>query len=110
MLTPQDIRYYITQNGKKPFYDWFFDLDSKTASIVYERLERIKTGYFGDYKNLGHGVFELRIHIGPGYRVYFGKRNREIILLLCAGDKNTQMKDIKKAKNYWEDCINDECR
>lgn len=102
MLTPQDIRFYVTKNGKKPFYEWFFKLDSKSACIVYDRIERVKCGHFGDHRNLGDGVFELRIHFSPGYRVYFGKHNQRIILLLCAGDKNTQNRDIKKAKEYWE--------
>lgn len=106
MITPHDLRFY-RNNGKRPFYEWFFKLDSKAASIVYERIERVKLGHLGDHKNLGNGVFELRIHYSPGYRIYFGKDGKKIILLLCAGDKKTQNKDIKKAKNYWEEYKND---
>lgn len=58
---------------------------------------------FGDSKPIGEGLSELRIHHGPGYRVYYGKQGKRIYLLLCGGDKSTQMKDIKRAKAYWED-------
>ncbi len=77
-----------------------------TREVVYERLEKVKSGYFGDYKNLGEGVFELRIHLGAGYRIYYGKNGRDIVLLLCGGDKSTQSKDVKKAKFFWEDYKN----
>ncbi|MGE3954876.1 MAG: type II toxin-antitoxin system RelE/ParE family toxin [Parachlamydiales bacterium] len=49
-----------------------------------------------------HGLYELRIHSGPGYRLYFGKRSKEVILLLCGGDKGSQSKDVEKAKIYWK--------
>jgi putative addiction module killer protein len=81
-------------------------LDPFTKELVHDRLEIAKTGYFGDYKNLGDGVFELRIHFGCGYRIYFGKDGMGIVLLLCGGEKNTQDKDIKKAKFFWEDYKN----
>jgi putative addiction module killer protein len=51
-------------------------------------------------------VFELRIHLGAGYRIYYGKDGKDIVLLLCGGDKSTQSKDIKKAKFFWEDYKN----
>ncbi len=107
-LMPQNITFYIARNGRKPFMEWFNELDTETSIIIHERLEKIKTGYFGDHKNLGDGVFELRIHVGAGYRIYFGKYNRNIILLLCGGNKRTQNKDIKKSKTYWENYKNDQ--
>jgi putative addiction module killer protein len=55
----------------------------------------------GDHKSVGKGVWEARFQFGPGYRIYFGKDGDRIILLLCAGDKGTQSKDIKKAQTYW---------
>ncbi|GAB4194869.1 MAG: hypothetical protein Fur006_40860 [Coleofasciculaceae cyanobacterium] len=57
----------------------------------------------GDYRSVGEGVYELRIDYGPGYRVYFGQVGTTIVLLLCGGDKSTQVADIRKAKEYWAD-------
>jgi len=62
------------------------------------RLARIVNGNVGDSKSVGDGVFELRIFHRPGYRIYYVIRGKEIIILLCAGDKSTQAKDIKIAK------------
>lgn len=62
------------------------------------RLRRLKLGNFGDVKSIGDGVSELRIDYGPGYRIYFTRQGNTIILLLCGGDKRTQDKDIKRAK------------
>lgn len=101
-LIPRKIIYYTTSNGVTPFIEWLDTLDQETTSIIYERIEKVKIGYFGDYKNLGNGVFELRIHLGLGYRIYFGQNGKEIVLILCGGNKNTQERNIKKAKIYWE--------
>ena len=105
-LIPRKISYYTSRNLKMPFKEWLDGLDSTIKDLIYERLEKVKIGYFGDYKNLGDGVFELRIHFGPGYRIYYGISGRDIILLLCGGDKDGQNKDIKKAKFLWEDYQN----
>jgi putative addiction module killer protein len=66
------------------------------------RLSRIGDGNLGDKKSVGAGVFELRIPYGPGYRVYFGQREGEVVLLLCGGDKSTQKSDISEAKELWK--------
>jgi len=63
----------------------------------------MEQGNFGDYKSIGEGLYELRLHFGSGYRVYYGKIGDEIILLLAGGDKNTQKQDIQKARYYWRD-------
>ena len=63
----------------------------------------MELGLFGDVEPVGEGLSELRIHYGPGYRIYFGKDGNQVYLLLCGGDKSTQSKDIKKAKAYWQD-------
>lgn len=66
------------------------------------RVRRAARGNFGDVKWLGDGVAEMRIDWGPGYRVYFAREGREMVLLLCGGDKSTQQTDIKHAKAIWE--------
>ena len=81
------------------YLKWFKKLRDKTAKYVITlRIERLKNGNFGDSKNVGEKVFELRIDIGKGYRVYFTNKEKEVILLLIGGNKSTQEKDIKKAK------------
>jgi putative addiction module killer protein len=105
-LIPKKISYYILPNGRAPFSDWFHTIDSMAADIVHDRLERVKEGYYGDYKNLGEGVLELRVHFGPGYRIYFGIDGLEMVLLLCGGDKSSQSKDIRRAKILLKDYRN----
>ncbi len=101
---PREIRRYITVEGAIPFDEWIVALrDRMERGKINERLRRIFLGNLGDYKSVGDGVFELRIHYGAGYRVYFGQIDSVIILLLCGGDKSTQNRDIRKAKDYWRD-------
>ncbi|MCI5123493.1 MAG: type II toxin-antitoxin system RelE/ParE family toxin [Candidatus Electrothrix sp. AR5] len=94
---------FKTKNGKSPFAKWLEELDEKTALRIQERIRRIGLGNLGDYKSVGSGVYELRFFFkrSGGYRIYFGFKDRELIVLLCAGDKSTQAKDIRKAKEYW---------
>ena len=66
--------------------------------LIASRLDRLAYGHAGDVEPAGQGVSELRIHFGPGYRIYYQKRGDTIIVLLCGGDKSTQAKDIKAAK------------
>ncbi|NBV06890.1 MAG: type II toxin-antitoxin system RelE/ParE family toxin [Proteobacteria bacterium] len=106
ILIPRSISYYKSRNNKMPFMDWISNLDPSTKEVVYERIEKVKVGYFGDYKNLGDGVFELRINFGSGYRIYYAVNGKDIILLLCAGNKDTQSRDVKKAKFFWEEYKN----
>lgn len=81
------------------FRKWRTNLkDGRTRAAIASRLDRLAFGHAGDVEPVGQGVSELRIHYGPGYRVYFQKRGDTIIVLLCGGDKSTQAKDIKTAK------------
>ncbi len=81
------------------FHRWWTKLrDRRAIAIIFSRLDRLTRGHAGDVAPVGEGISELRIHYGPGYRVYFKKQNETIILLLCGGDKNSQAKDIKAAK------------
>ena len=63
---------------------------------------RLRLGHFGDSKRVGE-VFELRIHVGPGYRVYYGREGDAVVILLCGGDKRSQTRDIERAEAYWRD-------
>jgi len=94
---------YCTRANKEPFADWLDEQDNKTQIIILKRIAKIRTGYLGDCKQLenGEGVWELRIHFGPGYRIYFGKTGKTIVILLLGGDKGSQNRDIIKAKRYW---------
>ena len=72
--------------------------DERARALIASRLDRLAYGHAGDVEPVGSGVSELRIHHGPGYRIYIQKRGSTIIVLLCGGDKSTQEKDIKAAK------------
>ena len=86
------------------FAQWLDGLrDLQGRARVQARIERLARGNPGDVEPVGAGVSELRIHFGPGYRVYFLKRGREIILLLGGGDKSTQAKDIAAALRFASD-------
>ncbi len=102
--TPRELRIYITKDDKRPFKNWLASLkDLKAITKIERRLDRLEKGNFGDYRFLENGIFELRIDYGPAYRVYCGQIKRQIVLLLCGGDKSTQEQDILKAKEYWSD-------
>ena len=82
----------------KTFDLWFEELkDTKGRFRIQARIDRAELGNFGDCEPIGEGVSEMRIHFGPGYRVYFAQRGAVIVLLLVGGDKSTQAKDIKAA-------------
>lgn len=88
-------------NGKKPLKEWIFSLkDIKTRTRILERIKRIGEGNLGDYKKIDSDLSELRLKFGSGYRIYFSELDNVIVLLLCGGNKSTQVKDIKKAKEY----------
>jgi len=95
---------YTTKDGRRPFSEWLQklkDLDAKKN--ILRRIQRMELGNFGDYKSLREGIFELRIDTGPGYRVYYTHRGKEIVLLLLGGDKRKQEADINKAIEYNEE-------
>lgn len=97
-----EIRTYQLEDGRVPFALWMDNLKDKRAKAkILVRLDRISLANFGDTKSVGNGVSELRVNEGKGYRVYFGRKGNEVVLLLCGGDKSTQQKDIKLAKQYW---------
>jgi len=104
-----EVRIFVLEGGREPFTDWFKKLKDKRAQARIDvRIARVRTGNFGDSKSVGEDVYELRLDYGPGYRVYFGKIESTIILLLCGGDKSSQADDIRKAKEYWQEFLSRE--
>lgn len=88
------------------FDAWFHGLrDVRAKARIAVRLDRMADGNFGDAKPVGHGISELRIDCGPGYRVYFMQRGQVLVVMLAGGDKSTQPTDIRLARrmaNEWE--------
>lgn len=95
--------HYITEDGRDIIHEWLTKLrDVRALSTIIRRIDRIALhGHFGDHKPCRDGVWELRIDLGPGYRIYYGQDGTEIVLLLCAGDKSSQSRDIDTAVRYW---------
>ena len=89
------------------FRKWRMRLrDVRARAMIASRLDRLAYGHTGDVAPVGEGVSELRIHHGPGYRIYFQRRGNTVLILLCGGDKGTQSKDIAAAKRLaaeWSD-------
>ena len=105
-IRPRELIYYQTVRGVVPFREWYSSLKDIDAQVaVRAKLVRIRRGLLGDCKPVGEGVYELRIFIGPGYRVYLGLKERSLVILLCGGDKNRQDRDIQTAKFYWNDYL-----
>ena len=86
------------------FSKWLKALkDLAGKAQILRRLKRMEGGNFGDIKSVGENVHEMRIHFGPGYRIYFTSRGEEIVILLCGGDKDSQDADIRHAKDIAKD-------
>jgi putative addiction module killer protein len=104
VIIPRELRAYRTSSGRSPFSVWLQELrDLQGKEAIVKRLDRLSLGNPGDAACLSGGVWELRIHVGPGYRVYYGHEGNSIVILLCGGDKSSQKRDIRKALSYWED-------
>jgi putative addiction module killer protein len=89
-------------NEHSPFADWFDSLDAVTAARVDKYIRRLEAGNFGSAKALQDGVSELRLDFGPGYRIYFGRDGKTIIILLGGGSKRRQSTDIAAAIERWK--------
>lgn len=96
------IEVYVADNGRCPYEDWFASLDPKTQARVESRVARLRSGNFGDWKPVGDGVCELRLQFGAGYRVYYGRIDNRIVLLITGGSKRTQKRDIQTVKAIWK--------
>lgn len=99
-----EVRHYVSRAGKDVFDDWLSRLaDARTQAKVAVRVNRLAAGNFGDCKHLRHGLCELRIDWGPGYRVYYVMLSRASVLILCGGDRGKQSRDIDRAFGYFKD-------
>ena len=97
-------KYVASDEGQDVYMHWLEKLKDTTAKIVIvRRVARMEIGNFGDHKLCRNGVWELRIDVGAGYRVYDAIAGKKIVLLLCGGDKRTQDADIDRACEYWRD-------
>lgn len=95
---------YQAADGTEPFSEWLCSLKDKSIQArVRLRIQRVASGTLGDCEPVGEGVLELRVHVGPGYRIYLARHGRSLVLLLCGGTKKSQSTDIRLAKSYWSD-------
>jgi putative addiction module killer protein len=92
---------YQTEDGKRPFDDWFGNLNADAALKVRTALARLENENFSNVKAVGQGVSECKINFGPGYRVYFGMDGKVLLVLLGGGTKKRQNRYIKDAQTYW---------
>lgn len=98
-----EIIFYTAQKGKTPFDEWLNSFrDKHVRYVILNNLSKLRLGNFQNTKSVGHRVYEIKIHLGPGYRVYFSKVAGKV-LILCAGDKGSQHRDIQKAIMYLQD-------
>ena len=94
-----DVLRYQADDATELVTEWLNNLRDKQAQArLRVRLRRLEAGNFGDCDPVGEGVFELREHVGAGYRVYLGRHGQQVVILLCGGDKSTQASDISAAK------------
>ena len=97
------VRHYLTPKGVDPFQTWLDGLkDLKARIAILRRIDRMARDNFGDHKFINDGVWELRVDAGPGYRVYYGRQDKTVVLL-WAGSKRSQASDIGQAAKYWNE-------
>ncbi|MDR2054643.1 MAG: type II toxin-antitoxin system RelE/ParE family toxin [Desulfovibrio sp.] len=96
-----EIVHYRTDDGTDIYQDWLDSLrDKRARAAVLRRVDRVAAGNFGEHRSCRDGVFEMKIDVGPGYRVYYFQHGRLLIVLLSGGDKRTQDADINNAVAY----------
>lgn len=102
LIIERTLKVLQLENGKIPFEEWYSQLsDQRTRVSIAARLTNLQNESFRNFKYLQGGVYELRIFLGPGYRVYFSMIGNAVVVLLGGGDKRSQNDDIKKAKRIW---------
>ena len=98
-----DVTEYVTRDGRRPVSEWIDGLkDSKARERIFLRIDRLALGLPGDWKPISGALCELRIDVGPGYRIYLARDGKNW-LLLCGGDKSRQQADIRRAHEFWQD-------
>jgi putative addiction module killer protein len=97
------LREYVDALGRNYYQRWFERLARATQVRIDARLALVRAGNLGDHRSVGHGVMELRLSFGPGYRIYFGIDGTELVILLAGGDKSSQDTDITLAHKLWEE-------
>ncbi|MGH8582975.1 MAG: type II toxin-antitoxin system RelE/ParE family toxin [Gammaproteobacteria bacterium] len=98
------ILHYLTVDDEDLYQGWLDDLrDLRARVAIQRRVDRLAGGSFGDHRSCREGVWELRIDVGAGYRVYYAQAGQALVLLLCGGDKRSQTADIDRAVGYWRD-------
>ena len=100
MITVRD---FLTVDNVSPFTRWFATLNTRAALKVRTAIARMEGGNLSNTKSVGAGVLECRIDFGPGYRVYFGRDGRSLVILLGGGTKKRQRNDIAAARSLWTD-------
>jgi putative addiction module killer protein len=98
-----EVREYLGAEGNSPYTKWFDRLNVAAAVKVVTAVHRMEQGNFSNVKGVGLGVYEYRIDVGPGYRIYFGKDGDRLVILLAGGTKKRQDADIAAAKGHWRD-------
>lgn len=104
LARPRNVAVYLTASGEAPFDDWMDGLkDPLGRAAIDARIGLLRRGSLGKQsRDVGDGLIELKVNVGPGYRIYVADDGKSS-LILCAGRKNTQKRDIKAARQYWND-------
>ncbi len=98
-----EVREYLDSSGRSLYAAWFDSLNAQAAAKVATAVTRISLGNFSNVEGVGSGVFEYKLDVGPGYRIYFGKDGEKLVILLGGGTKRRQQRDIKAAQANWQD-------
>lgn len=101
----QEIQIITTQEFEKWLRN-IADIPSRRRIIL--RIQRLTLGNFEDYKSVGQGIYELRLHFGSGYRIYFAKKGAFVVIILIGGDKSSQTKDITQSQQIWQEIKDDD--
>jgi putative addiction module killer protein len=103
-IRPQQLEIFRRANGREPFTRWLAGIEPMPdRQRILDRLNRVRCGLFGDARPVGDGVLELRMHHGPGYRIYFARRDPTNVVVLLGGTKATQRRDIAQARLFWRE-------